>query len=238
MHSEGSRPAKPPPVGELAPAWHTAALVALILLVAIAGTLLQRAGALPSGEAPRVTSPRIFSQYLPLLTVNAALSLYVCRLGRRKNALKILLGRPIASLPELCGDLVSAAALFAVIEFSAAYAQVADPGQNAAIAALLPSTVAERLTWILVAFSVGFSEEVVYRGYLQTQLSAFSRGSNMGITLQALLFGIAHAEQGLSAATRIAVYGVLFGILAHYRRRLLPGIVCHIALDLASGLRG
>ncbi|HEX7668488.1 MAG TPA: CPBP family intramembrane glutamic endopeptidase, partial [Polyangiaceae bacterium] len=77
---------------------------------------------------------------------------------------------------------------------------------------------------------------VVYRGYLRTQLAAFTRSMPLAVVLQGLLFGIAHGEQGLAIATRVAVYGVGLGGLAAWRRSLLPGILCHVALDLTSGL--
>lgn len=100
---------------------------------------------------------------------------------------------------------------------------------------LLPGNGVERLGWAAVALSAGFCEEVVYRGYLQSQLAWFTRREGAGILLQALLFGIAHGEQGGAAALRSVVYGVLFGVVARWRRSLWPGIVCHVAIDLTSG---
>jgi uncharacterized protein len=146
-----------------------------------------------------------------------------------------LLGRRWRTAGRAFTDLACALAGFFVImgvEFASARLFVV--GRNAAIAALLPSTGAERLTWIAVAVSVGFCEEVVYRGYLQTQLGAFTRSRVLGVVLQALLFGLAHLEQGPAAAARIAGYGLLFGALAQFRRSLLPGIACHVAVDLAA----
>jgi uncharacterized protein len=89
---------------------------------------------------------------------------------------------------------------------------------------------------VIVAASVGFGEELVFRGYLQTQLTAFTGSAGVGIVLQAVLFGIVHAEQGATTAARLAVYGLAFGALARWRRSLLPGIACHAWTDVASGL--
>ena len=50
------------------------------------------------------------------------------------------------------------------------------------------------------------------------------------------MFGLAHGEQGASAAARAALYGAGLGALARWRRSLAPGIVCHVWTDLASGL--
>jgi membrane protease YdiL (CAAX protease family) len=54
--------------------------------------------------------------------------------------------------------------------------------------------------------------------------------------LQATLFGLAHSDQGVSAAIRIAIYGIGFAVVALARRSLLPGIVSHAAIDIVSGV--
>jgi uncharacterized protein len=223
----------------LAPRWHTAALVALLLAVALTGTLLQRYGA-PTATARVSASPagsRISSQYLPILIVNWALVLYSCRVFREHNELPALLGERWHSVRRASGDLALAlGGLVVILGSELISVKLFTVGRNAAISSLLPSTEAERLIWLLVAISVGFCEEVVYRGYLQAQLAAFTGRWSLGIILQAVLFGLAHLEQGAGAALRIGLYGLLFGVLTRSRRSLLPSIVCHISIDLLSGL--
>jgi uncharacterized protein len=227
--------------GALASRSHTAALIGLIIAVAVTGTLLEVCGApravVPVGRATE--NSRIFAQYLPLLLVNWGLVLYVSRLFRARNALPELLGRRWQSFARASTDLALAvlAALLILLSETLAMHYLA-VGRNAAASALLPASLAERGVWVLVAASVGFSEEVVYRGYLQSQLSAFTRSSTAGVALQALLFAIAHSEQGVAAALRIGIYGLVFGALARVRGSLFPGIVCHVGVDLASGLLG
>ena len=222
----------------LAPRWHTALLVALQLAVAVTGTWLERGGSPSSARsAPAPTASRIFAQYLPLLIVNWSLVVYCCRLFRGQNALPALLGVRWHGLRRACADLALAlGAAFVIVGIELISRQRFPMGRIAAVAALLPSTHAERLAWTVVAVSVGFCEEVVYRGYLQTQLGAFLRHPALGVALQAALFGIAHLNQGPRSALTIALHGLVFGVLAHFRRSLLPGIACHIGLDLASGL--
>ena len=235
-------PRSPSPAGPpLAPLGHTAALVGLMLAVAITGTLLQLAG---SPEPPATaglsssSSGRIWGQYLPLLLVNGALVLYVARLFRTRNVLPQLLGRPWRSASEDLAVLLYDLLAFVLFVSLEALTRPWFAGRNAAVSALLPSTEAERLTWLLVASTVGVCEEIVFRGYLQAQLSAFTRSALLGVLLQALLFGGAHLEQGAGAALRIGAYGLILGALAQHRRSLLPGIVCHVAIDLVSGLLG
>jgi membrane protease YdiL (CAAX protease family) len=221
----------------LAPRWHTAALAALLLAVALTGTLLEHFAALQSGTSAPLQAPtasRIWGQYVPLLAVNWGLFLYCAVLFRKPNALPALLGARWHTPRRAAVDLALALALIVVVvSVELAWSYLFGSGRNAAIAALAPSTEAERLTWAFVAVSVGFCEEIVYRGYLQTQLGAFTHNPASGVALQAVLFGLAHLEQGAAAALRIALYGMLLGTLAQFRRSLLPGIACHIAIDLA-----
>jgi len=223
----------------LAPYWHTAALVFVIVAVAMTGTWLQATGAMGAHveAVPRQADSRILKQYAPLLVVNWALLAYVARLFRTNNALPELLGNQRPGARQLAIDLALASAGFGGIElFQALTVHASAAGRNAALSPLLPSTEAERLTWLVVALSVGFCEEVVYRGYLQTQLSAFAGRASFGIVLSAILFGMAHAEQGFASAVRIAGYGLALGTLAHFRRSLRPGILCHVAIDLSIAL--
>lgn len=223
----------------LAPRWHTAALVMLQLAVALTGTLLQHYGA-PSHTAraaPPAPAARIFTQYLPLLIVNWGLLAYCCWLFRGHDALPGLLGERWCSLRRVYTDLALAlATALLILALQLVSSLLLPMGRNAAIAALLPSTGAERLIWAVVAVSVGFCEEVVYRGYLQTQLAVFTGRPAAGVALQAALFGMAHLEQGPIASLTIGLSGLALGVLAHFRRSLLPGIACHIGIDLASGL--
>ncbi len=221
----------------LAPRWHTALLIAVLLAVALTGTLLQYWGA-PRAAAAAAPGARISTQYVPILVVNWGLFAYCVRVFRGHNAFPALLGERWRTLGRAGADLALALLGFIlIVGLELAWARLLFPvRRNAAISLLLPSTGAERLTWVLVACSVGFCEEVVYRGYLQTQLAAFTRGPAWGVVLQALLFGIAHLEQGPAAALRVSVYGLLLGGGARFRRSLLPCIACHVAIDLAAGL--
>ena len=221
--------------GLVAPRWHTAVLVGLYLSVAVVGTLIQRRGA--SASALPGAHGRVVAQYLPLLLVQWSIAFYVCRVGRAKSALRALLGTPWPGFRRACADLALAATGWVVIK-AIELVWVHSGGVETApsVTALLPHTAPERLWWVLVSVSVGFCEEVVFRGYFRTQFEAFTGRASLAVALQAVLFGLAHGEQGASAIARIAIYGVGFGALARWRRSLAPGIVCHVWTNLASGL--
>jgi membrane protease YdiL (CAAX protease family) len=221
----------------IAPRWHTAALILVMVAVAIPGTLLS----LGTAVAPPRTDQgsRIVSAYVPMLAVQWGLLVYVCRVGRSRSALFFLLGQRWATVRRAITDVALAMSASALIEASESlFMRLHDGARSAAVVRILPQGGSERLAWVLVAVSVGFCEEVVYRGYLQVQLTAFTRSATVAAVLQAILFGMAHAEQGLGPALRLSVYGLGLGLLASWRRSLVPGILCHIAIDLASGLIG
>jgi hypothetical protein len=222
-----------PSVEGLAPRWHTAALIVLMLAVALTGTALGRGAS--TGAAP-ASGGRTVGVYVPLLLVEWTLAFYVCRIGRPGNALRALLGHGWNSLRRAAIDTTIASAGWLLIEASEAAVGRARPFGNAAVLAMLPHSVAERSLWVLVAASAGFCEEVVYRGYLQTQLTAFTGKASVALALQAILFGVAHGEQGLAIAVRFTLYGAGFGAVALWRRSLIAGILCHVGVDLAGGL--
>jgi membrane protease YdiL (CAAX protease family) len=216
--------------GDVAPPWHTAALVLVIVGVAIIGTLTSR-GAAP-GPAP---ASLVVTAYVPMLVAQLGLALYVCRIGRGRNALSSIVGRRWTSASRAWGDLALAAAAWCFIEVTEAAMATFRPAHNAAVLVLLPHTPTERCVWMAIAVAAGFCEEVVYRGYLQNQFMAFTRSAAVAVGLQAVLFGVAHADQGPSIAVRFGLYGVGLGALAWWRGSLIPGIAAHVGVDVATG---
>ena len=225
----------------LAPLWHTALLIVLIVSVAVTGAVLSAYGA-PVDRVPRAgagAGAALALTYAPILFVQWSLLFYVCRIGRPRSALGPLIGKRWGSVKGAFADIALATVGWLIIRFSElGWRQAFGPRQDAAIVAMLPHSDAAKVGWVLVAASVGFSEEVVYRGYLQTQLTAITGRIFLGIALQAVLFGVAHGNQGLGAVVRIGLYGLALGVLAQGRRSLIPGILCHVGTDLASGLLG
>ncbi len=194
------------------------ALVALIVAVAVTGSLLP----------PREIDParaRIASLYLPMIATEWALAFY-----------GVWFVPGVRRIRFVRGDVVVAVVLVAiVVAIESIFSSATRSMRSASIMALLPRTLGEHVVWIGVALSAGICEEIVYRGYLQSQLAAMSRSIFAGIALQAVLFGIAHASQGWSSMFRFAFYGALFGIVAHTRRSLAPTILAHTMIDLAGG---
>lgn len=218
----------------IAPRWHTGVLIGLVVSVALTGTLL--GGRIDSSASAASSDRPSPLEYLPIFAVQAGLLVYVARLGRPRWELRLLLGRRWTTARRAFIDLVLALLGWGLIQGIEALWTRLEGGASAPISTILPHTPAERVAWVALAALIGLSEEVVYRGYLRIQLTVFTGRPIVAIVLQAFLFGLAHADQGLGAMARISLYGLGFGLLARYRQSLWPCIVCHVTTDALSGL--
>jgi len=106
------------------------------------------------------------------------------------------------------------------------------PGLEAA----LPKTALEALGWVLLSLTGGFCEELIFRGYIMHQFTAWSDRKSVGIGLQGVTFGLSHGYQGPVPMCMIIVYGCLFGMLASWRKSLRPGMLAHGLQDVVGGL--
>jgi membrane protease YdiL (CAAX protease family) len=99
-----------------------------------------------------------------------------------------------------------------------------------------PANGIEVAGWALLCIIVGFSEELIFRGYLQTQSIAVLRNLPVGVVFTALIFGAAHGYQGVRGIVLISIYGALFGCITLMRRNLFPGMIAHTWHDFATGM--
>lgn len=152
------------------------------------------------------------------------------------SSLFSVLGEKWRSVGQLLRDLgIGVAFLFvSVLVVSVVGPLLGVSHDNRDVQFLLPHGSRETALWVCVALSAGICEEAVYRGYLQRQLTAFTRNAVLGILLAAVAFGLAHSYQGFRRAALITVGGTLSGILAHWRRSVRPGIFAHSLQDLLA----
>jgi hypothetical protein len=101
---------------------------------------------------------------------------------------------------------------------------------------LAPANGLEIASWGLLCLVVGFSEELIFRGYLQQQSIAVLRNLPVGVVLTAVIFGAAHGYQGVRGIVLISVYGALFGCITLLRKNLFPGMLAHSWHDFATGM--
>ncbi len=110
--------------------------------------------------------------------------------------------------------------------------------QLAAIDYLMPKTPSQRVQFLLVSFTAGICEEVIFRAFAIHYLAALLPGVSIWlcVVLAALLFGLIHIGQGARGFISTGVLGALFGVLYVALGNLLVPIVLHIALDARIAL--
>jgi membrane protease YdiL (CAAX protease family) len=240
----------------VAPAWHTMVMVAGILALSITGA--SRFSVLQGSVNRLVTYGFTAAMELALLGWVAI------GLRLRKIPLRSLLGAVPGDIRSIARDIGIAMVFWvaaltvlgtlgifwsrveAVVTHRPPAVHVAgqplapDPSQQQAVRALTqlaPSTPEEIAAWVVLCALAGVVEEIVFRGYLQRQFTVWARGTAAaGVVLSALAFGAAHGYQGVRNMVMLAVFGVLFSLLALYRRSLRAGILAHSWHDLIAGL--
>jgi membrane protease YdiL (CAAX protease family) len=101
---------------------------------------------------------------------------------------------------------------------------------------MAPHTYLEAGLFVLLSVCAGLFEEIIFRGYLQKQFAALGRNAIVGIVSSGIIFGLAHGYQGSRMMVVIAFYGIFFGILAHLRKSLRPGMMAHAFQDSIAGI--
>jgi len=169
--------------------------------------------------------------YISVVVMEWLLVLYV-RMGVHKRGMRLrdLVGGRWATAQEVIKDIALGAGLWAVW-IGLMNAHVLGGGTNAA-QGLLPRGILESLVWIPVALSAGFCEEVAFRGYLQKQFQAMTGSAGWAVLFQAIVFGIGHLYEGVGPVGRIMLFGVLFGLLALWRKSLRPSMIAHSWSDI------
>jgi len=113
----------------------------------------------------------------------------------------------------------------------------ADDKAAKAVVQLAPTNAKEVAGWLMLCMLVGVAEELVFRGYLQTQFTAWAKGAAVaGVVFSAMTFGAAHGYEGARAMFMLTVFGAFFSLLALFRRNLRAGIFAHSWHDAVAGL--
>lgn len=100
-------------------------------------------------------------------------------------------------------------------------------------AALLPLTASERRLYVAVALTAGFGEELVYRGFLVAFLAAATPLNGwVVLAVAAVVFGLAHAYQGIAGVLATTVLGGVLLLLFAVSGSLLVPVVVHALIDL------
>lgn len=205
------------------------------LLIAIgiaAGMLLQARSSSPTPIASRVPL------YCALIAVELALVWFVA-IGIHAKGYRLLelLGHRWRTILDAIIDIILAIGTAALLRLTGPFLSRLLGGWASNTGFLLPKTLPESLVWIAVSFSAGICEELVYRGYLQRQLWNLTSSLPAALVLQSVIFGCGHIYQGWKPAIITAVYGLIFGLVAGWRRSIIPSALAHTIIDIMGGLK-
>jgi len=223
---------RPVKVEAVAPWWHTALLMAIL----VGGSILS------ARQAHRMAFGGHHVARYGLTILSELVLLLLAWWGLRMR------GMPMAELLQFRRgwrawgeDLVAAAvfwltsaAILVVIGLLLRVAHLATPQK--AIMALAPRTGLELLLWIVLSLTAGFCEEFVFRGYFLRQFSSVGGGAALGVIASSVLFGMSHGYEGPAGMIAITAYGALFCALVYVRRSLRPGMMAHAWHDIFSGV--
>jgi membrane protease YdiL (CAAX protease family) len=225
--------------GLVAPWWHTALLVIMIISLSVAGVRQLRS----FGNQPL----HLATNYILTIVYEWVLAgLVLWGLHMRKVPLRQLLGewRPGArawltdigvALGYWAGALLVLAVLGNVlVKMSGSHIdpqKIGDVTQK-----LAPVTGLEMVLFLVLSVSAGICEELVFRGYLQQQFARMTHRVWVGVAVSALVFGGAHGYEGIAGIVLIAAYGAMFGVLTLLRRGLRTGMIAHAWHDSISGV--
>jgi len=223
---------------------HLVGLLLLLFGTAAAGFLAQHHAAVPAGSAPAgqlADHSKAIHIYLVALFMDWAL-FYYCYAGvrRRGGTLASFSAGRWTSARDVLIDLAIAVPFWGLWE-GVAYGvhyllDLLHPaGAAAAMDSLLPKSLVEIALWILLCLTAGFCEEVVFRGYLRKQFHALTGSIGIAVLLQGIVFGIAHGYQGWKAVVVITALGILYGLLAAWRRNLRVNMISHAWSDAWEG---
>jgi uncharacterized protein len=228
------QPDLPAPRSTVAGAMHTIFLLAVVAAWSTWGYFAAR-------RMRTAQNPRRLAMYVLTILLEWSVVAYIAWGAKRHgSSLRELIGGKWNNSKAFLKDVGIAAGFWLialVVLFFTALALRADkPGPSMRF--MFPQSHLEIVLWVLTSLTAGICEEIIFRGYFQRQFIAWTGNIPAGVLLSAAVFGAGHIYQSGKSAIIIAVYGLLFGILAEMRRSLRPGMITHAWHDGLVGLVG
>jgi uncharacterized protein len=215
---------------------HLAGFVLISVCVAASGALLQQSGG-SAADGQLASHTIVIHVYLVTIFMEWAL-FYYCWAGvhRQGSSLWSLAGGRWTSWKSVAID-IGIVVPFWAIWTGAAFAthRLLGPSAAKTVDSLLPKSLLEVVLWIATSITAGICEEIVFRGYLMRQFHALGGSIVLAIAGQGVVFGLFHWYQGWKSVVVISVLGILYGMLAVWRRNLRANIVAHAWTDVWEG---
>jgi membrane protease YdiL (CAAX protease family) len=89
---------------------------------------------------------------------------------------------------------------------------------------------------LVLAISVGFSEELVLRSYLIPRLERLLHSTWASVLVSAAVFGLLHWKSGILNVCHAFLAGIVYGIAFVWTRRLWPVAIAHAMYDFSAFL--
>jgi uncharacterized protein len=218
----------------IAPWWHTAILIAVLVSFSILSSL--------HAKAPRLNSSHHILRYAITIVWEWLLALLTWwGIRMRRTPLREILGLRRSGANEWARDFgialvfwIVAMCLLAAIAALLRLFHLVPPEK--VIAAMAPQSLAEIAVWIVLCVTAGMVEEFLFRGYLLQQFASLRGSLWIGVIASSLLFGCAHGYEGIGGMIAITAYGAMFCVLAIYRRSLRAGMMAHAWHDSIAGI--
>lgn len=227
-------PAPPPPVPVERPHpiahWtHTAALLLALLITTISGHL--HAAALLNEDASKAFRylSTVFHQWLLLGAVIAGVyyrrTFFLQAFRSRANSWGQSLG--LGAMVYVMGLLA-----LSTVALALHFTPLGMKTNPAVVLALLPHTPLEFVWWFGLSLTAGICEELIFRGYLLQQISAWTGRPMLGVMLSALIFGSVHLYEGAAAILPLSALAVVYGLVVrHFKGDLRAVMVAHTLQD-------
>ncbi len=224
-----SDPAREP----IAPWWHTV-LVLLPLVIMSVASWFQHG--LPNAHVPGLGS-RLSSYFTVLVAEWFQVLLIWLALRHRGISIGSLVSGRWQTPGSFFRDLgISIGFLVVAVPLTGLLVHLIAGDANSNMANITPKTVFELMVWLVLATTAGgFCEELIFRGYLTQQFSAWTGNHIFAVILQGVVFGLGHGFYG-KAMVVVVVHGCLLGLLAYWRKSLRPGMLAHGLQDTIGGV--
>ena len=218
----------------VAPAWHTVIMLLLLATPLIQALLSpQGAAAKPSSTmAFYISGQMFFTIFFGWLWIG---------LRMRRVPLRTLVGGRWSNWRDVAIDLGLGFAFWALWYFAEVVVRAAlvALGVNNAHASgmMFPEGKQQITMFVFCSVSAGILEELLFRGYLMRQFTAWTGSALGALALQAMIFGMLH---GFYLGTRqviiIAISGLLIGVFAMWRKSLRAAMIFHSWADIFGAI--
>lgn len=141
-----------------------------------------------------------------------------------------LVALPVSSLAGWTAGAFAAALAMAIL------ARHAGVRESDVLVWLIPRSAEEKLVFVGLALTAGFTEEYIFRGFLIPALDVATGVPALAVVLAVGAFAVLHAYQGVGGIIRAALLGAVLAAPFLVTGSLIPSILAHFAYDIVAGL--